>query len=72
MLTENANRTRDEVIIHVDKRFAEHETKAFERLDSQDKAAAETAKRVDEFEKQLAELRAELKALADSLRKREP
>jgi len=49
IMTDNANRTRDDIIEHVDARFKEHEGSAFKRLDSQDE-------RLEALEKQIGDL----------------
>lgn len=49
IMTENANRTRNEIIAHVDTRFREHEGSAFKRLDDQDE-------RLKSLERQIADL----------------
>jgi hypothetical protein len=49
IMTDNANRVRDEVVLHIDSRFKEHETSAFKRLDDQDA-------RLRALEKQIGDL----------------
>ena len=49
IMTENANRTRDEIVMHVDAKFEQHENSAFKRLDDQDA-------RLKSLEKQIGDL----------------
>ena len=58
IMTENANRTRNDIIEHVDAKFKEHEGSAFKRLDDQDA-------RLKALEKQIGDL-------ADVLTSRKP
>ena len=36
IMTENVNRVRDDLVVHIDEKFVEHENSAFRRLDEQD------------------------------------
>jgi Heat shock factor binding protein 1 len=55
IMTENANRTRDDLMNHIDAKFQQHENSAFARLDEQDR-------RLKDLEKQIGDLAAVLKA----------
>ena len=63
MMTDNANRTRDEIMAYIDKKFKSHEIAAFERLTAQEELTKE-------LDLKIAQMQVELKQIADSLRQR--
>ena len=56
IMTDNANRTRDEIVSHVDAKFKEHEGSAFSRLDTQDTQVARLSAQQVIMQKQLDEI----------------
>ena len=63
MMTDNANRTRDDIMAYLDKKFKSHELAAFERLTAQEELTKE-------LDLKIAQMQVELKQIADSLRQR--
>lgn len=59
MVTDNANRNRDEVLAHIDNKFVEHEASAFARIEALDRSHTALANGVDE-----------LKAAVENLKRR--
>lgn len=57
MVTDNANRNRDEVLAHIDNKFVEHEASAFARIEALDKSHTALAKCVDELRVSVEDLK---------------
>lgn len=56
IMTDNANRTRDELAAHIDAKFKEHEDSAFSRLDTQDTQVARLSAQQAAMQKQLDQI----------------
>lgn len=49
MITDNANRNRDEILAYIDKKFVEHEDSAFARIEALDAGHTALTRSVDEL-----------------------
>jgi hypothetical protein len=61
IITENTNRVRDELTLHIDASFKLHETNAFARLAAQDDRIVELERHIADLDRQIRELVAVLR-----------